>query len=69
MDAAGQYTEHIGIIMRDADEHVVGQDGSVKELEEAVLGGFDRGHVARKAFERWAEGFARLAVNPPIDAV
>ena len=29
MDAAGENTEHVGVIVRDANEHVVGLDRGV----------------------------------------
>ena len=69
MDAAGEHAEHIGVVVRDADKHVVGQHSGIQKLEEAVLGGLDRGDVARQAFQCGAESLARFAVYPPVDAV
>jgi hypothetical protein len=54
-----------GIVSRDRDQLVVGQNFGVEELEDAVLGGFDGGDVAGETGERRAQVLARLAEGSP----
>ncbi len=47
MDATRKHTETIGIVERDCDQLVVWRNRGIEKLEDAVLGGFYSGDVAR----------------------
>jgi hypothetical protein len=55
MHAAGQHAEKIGVVEGDGNEHVVRRDAGVEELENAMLGSFDGGDIARQAGQRVAQ--------------
>ena len=62
MHQAEQHAKIEGDVAGNGNQHVVGQDADVQELEGAVLDGFDGCDVAGQGGELLAHFLTRLAV-------
>jgi hypothetical protein len=69
MHSAGEDTEEIRIVERDANQLVVRRYRGVEELKGAMLGGFHGGDVARQAGQALRASLCESGQKPPVVAV
>ena len=65
MHAAGKHAENCRIVAGDIDQHVIGQNGGIEELEYPMLGGFDSGNVTSQSCKLLSQFLPRLTEQPP----
>src|SRR5687767_6337461 len=66
MQAARKDTEVVGIVQRNRDDHVVGQDRAIEENEVPPARALDGCNVAAESAQRGSECSSRLPQHPPV---
>ena len=66
MHPTGKHPQHPSIVKGDGNQHVVRRNTGLKELKQAVFGGFDGSDVTRQASKLFAEFLTCFPKNPPL---